>query len=249
MSAFNTNLCLPDTGYSNLSGRLDTSEDVTSSDALLHEKQKASEDKISDKSSYLILSIEPNTTEDSERRDSPKNEEKTAKKSVSDQKDLSQDSVIAEKHTTDSGEENEKSISEDSKREENAKTAAKKISSDDEKSKTLLSSRQSEVRETASSSKDKIAGLTGEEEGETKQVSVKTVAKGSSESTKDTESKEDEDLNKHDEKSTGVSSTESMLNVEKTLSPVRTPRDKKSENVKESDDRERPEIEASKSNI
>ncbi|XP_072754126.1 uncharacterized protein [Anoplolepis gracilipes] len=210
-------------------GKLDTSEDVTPSDDT-HEKQKADEDKIADKASYL--SIESNVTEDidSERKDSSKDEEKADKQSVSDQKDLSQHSIIVD-------EESGKSVSEDSKRAE----IAKKTSSDNEDSKTL-SSKQSEVHETTSSSKDKIADLTGEEKGATltKQGSAKTVAKKSSESLEDTESKEDEDLNKHEEKSTGVSSMESVLNVEETLSPGRTPHDKKSE---KRSDRERPEIE------
>ncbi|KAM0731756.1 Ankyrin-2 [Formica fusca] len=217
--------------------RLDTSEDVTPSNDT-HEKQKTDEDKISDKLSYL--SIEPNTTEESvnERRDSSKDEEKTDKQSVLDQKDLSQHSITMD-------EESGKSISEDSKREENAKTAPKKTSSDNEESKTP-SSRKSEVHETASSvQKDKITGQTGEEEGETltKQISMKTVAKESSESIENAESKEDENLNKHDEKSTGVSSTESMLNVKETLSPERTLHDKNSENVNGSDNREQSEIE------
>lgn len=225
MSAFNINLCLPDTGYSNLSGKLDISKVVTPSD----EKQKASEDKIPDESS--CLSIGPDATKDfdGEKKDSPKDEVKTVKKSVSDQKDLPQESNTAVKHTMDSG---EKSISEDSKRKE---TVSKKTSLDDEKSKT---SKQSEIHETASGLKDKIADSIDEEEGETKQISEKTVAKKSSESI---ESKENEDL-KYDEKSTGVSSMESM-NVEKSLSPGKTPQDKKSDN------RERPEIETSKSNI
>ncbi|XP_029170605.1 ankycorbin isoform X2 [Nylanderia fulva] len=204
-------------------GKLDTSEVVTPSD----EKQK-SEDKIPDKSS--CLSIEPDATEDFDRKDSPKNEVKTAKKSVSDQKDLPQESIAVE-HTMNAG---EKSISEDSKQEENRETAIKKTSSDDEKSKT---SKQSEVQKTTSDSKDKTADLIGEEEGETKQVE-KIVTKKSSEST---ESKENEDL-KYDEKSMGISSMDSV-NVEKSLSPGRTPQDKKSENVKGSDAREGPEIE------
>lgn len=243
MSTFIINLCLPDTGYSNLSDRLDTSEDVTPSNDT-HEKQKTDEDKIPDKLSYL--SIEPNATEESvnERRDSSKDEEKTDKQSVLDQKDLSQHSITMD-------EESGKSISEDSKREENAKTAPKKTSSDNEESKTP-SSRKLEVHETASSvQKDKITGQTGEEEGETltKQISMKTVAKESSESIEDAKSKEDENLNKHDEKSTDVSSTESMLNVKETLSPERTLHDKNSENVNGSDNREQSEIETSKSKI
>lgn len=235
---FNINLCLPDTGYSNLSDRLDTSENLTPSNE--HEKQKADEDKISDELSYL--SIELNATEESvnERRDSSKDEEKTDKQSVSDQKDLSQHSITMD-------EENGKSISDDSKREENTKTVRKKTSSDNEELKT--SSRQSEVRETASSLKDKIADLTGKEEGKTstKQISVKTVAKESSELINVAQSKEDEDLKKHDEKSMDVSSMESMLNVEETLSPGRTLHDKDLEN--RSDNRERSEIETSKSKI
>lgn len=234
MNTFNINLCLPDTGYSNLSGRLyirDTSEDDT------HEKQKADEDKISDKSH---LSMEPSATEDfiSEKRDSSKDEGKTDQQSVSDQKDVSQHSITVD-------EEDGKSISEDSKREETVKTAMKKTLSEESKT---LSSRQSEEGEPASSSaKDKITDLTGEKEEETltKQISVKE----SFESTEETESKEDDKLNKHDETSTGVSSTESMLTVEKTLSPGKASHDEKSENVKELDSKEQPETETSKSKI
>ncbi|XP_011263529.1 ankycorbin isoform X2 [Camponotus floridanus] len=210
--------------------RLDTSEDDT------HERQKVDEDKIFDESSHL--SMEPGATEDfiSEKRDSSKDEEKADQQSVSDQKDVSQHSVTVD-------EEDGKSISEDSKREETLKTAMKKTLSEESKT---LSSRQSEEGATASSSKDKIADLTGEEKGETltKQVSVKTAStKESFESTEDAESKEDEELNKHDETSTGILSTESMLTVEKTLSPGRASPDEKSGSAKESDSKERSEIE------
>lgn len=240
VNIFNINQCLSDTGYSNLSDRLDTSENITPSTE--HEKQKTDEDKVSDELSYL--SIELNATEESinKKRDSSKDEEKSDKQSVSDQKDLSQHSITMD-------EENEKSIFDDSKREESTKTIPKKTLSDNEESKT--SSRQSEIREAASSLKDKIADLTDKEEGETltKQISVKTVAKESFESIEDAQSKENKELKKHDEKSMGVSSTESMLNVEETLSPGRTLHDKDLENVNGSDNGERSKIETSKLKI
>ncbi|XP_050446939.1 ankycorbin isoform X1 [Cataglyphis hispanica] len=212
--------------------RLDTSENVTPSTE--HEKQKTDEDKISDELSYL--SIELNAIEESvnKKSNSSKDEEKSDKQSVSDQKDLSQHSITMD-------EENGKSISDNSKQEENTKTVPKQTLSDNEESKT----RHSEICEAASSLKDKIADLTGKEEGETltKQISVKTVAKENSESIKDAQSKEDKELKKHDEKSMGVSSMESMLNVEETLSPGRTLHDKDLENVNGSDNGERSKIE------
>lgn len=251
-------------------GRLNTFEDVISSDSTLHKKQEAIENKTFDKLSDLNIS-KSSPTEDliDKEKDSFKKGDKISKKIVisKDQRD----SMTAMKHISGSDEENGKLLaSEDSKRDE--KIATKKALLDDRELKALSSRQSEDVQVT-------------EEEDKTSIKQMKVVTKKSS--AEDIESKEDKNLNKHDDikssprmqanekqktevltfterstdddkylddsargKSADLSSTDSRvstLNVEENLSPERTssPRDKKSERIKR-DDRERLETETGK---